>query len=596
MCKVTINGMTLMVADNTTILNAAKQAGIRIPTLCYLEGLTPMGACRVCLVEVEGMAALAASCSTPVRENMVIHTNTKRVRDARRTVVELLLSEHEGDCQLCERSEDCELRTLADDLGIRKNRYAGAKPEATLDTSTAALVRDNAKCIKCRRCVQICSEVQRVGVLSAQFRGYHTTIGPAFTDMLSSVACVQCGQCAAVCPVGAITEQSHIEHVLTALDDPSKHVIVQTAPAIRAALGECFGLPPGTLVTGKMVSALRQLGFDAVFDTDFSADLTIMEEGTELLTRLRNAIVLGHKGKLPQFTSCSPGWINYAEHYFPDTLEKISTCKSPQQMFGALAKTYYAQKAGIDPAKMVVVSVMPCTAKKFEAARPEMHGSGYQDVDYVLTTRELGDLIKMSGIDFTALPDSEMDAPLGISTGAADIFANTGGVMEAALRTVHAVTTGRSIDAKDLHITPLAGLEGIKTASVTLTGTVDAWSFLEGKEVKVAVAHGLGNAAALIEHIRKHPDEFHFVEIMTCPGGCIGGGGQPRFTTDEVRRARIAAIYREDEGKQYRQSHENPAVRQLYEEFLGKPLGEKSHHLLHTTYERQERVKVNRTP
>lgn len=590
MCNITINGKTLAVEDNSSILHAAQSAGIKIPTLCYLEGLTPMGACRVCLVEIEGAPTLAASCSTPVREGMVIHTNSKRVREGRRTVVELLLSEHEGDCQLCARSNDCELRQLAEDLGIRTNRYEGEKPSATTDRSTVALVRDNGKCIKCRRCVQVCSEIQAVGVLSAQYRGYKTTIGPAFTDPLESVACVQCGQCAAVCPVGAIIETSHIEPVLTALDDPHKHVVVQTAPAIRAALGECFGLPPGTLVTGKMVTALRELGFDAVFDTDFSADLTIMEEGTELLTRLRNRFVLGNEKRLPQFTSCSPGWINYAEHYFPDMLDKISSCKSPQQMFGALAKTYYAQKVGVDPSQMVVVSVMPCTAKKFEAARPEMRSSGFQDVDYVLTTRELGDLIKMVGIDFTALPDSVMDDPLGISSGAADIFANTGGVMEAALRTVHAVTTGRNIPTENLHIEPLAGLEGIKTAAVTLTGTVDAWSFLEGKEVKVAVAHGLGNAANLIEHIRKNPDEFQFVEIMTCPGGCIGGGGQPRFTTDEVRRARIQAIYKEDEGKKYRQSHENPAIQTLYKEFLDKPLSEKSHHLLHTEYEKKPKV------
>jgi iron-only hydrogenase group A len=523
---------------------------------------------------------------------MVVQTNSKRVREARKTVVELLLSEHDGDCQLCERSEDCELRQLADELGIRSNRYEGAKPFSTVDNSSVALVRNNGKCIKCRRCVQVCSDIQHVGVLSAQYRGYHTTIGPAFTNTLDSVACVQCGQCSAVCPVGAIVETNHIEPVLAALDNPKTHVVVQTAPAIRAALGECFGLPPGTLVTGKMVSALRELGFDAVFDTDFTADLTIMEEGTELLTRLRNKFVLGQPGRLPQFTSCSPGWINYAEHYFPDTLDKISTCKSPQQMFGALAKTYYAQKAGIDPANMVVVSVMPCTAKKFEAARPEMRSSGFQDVDYVLTTRELGDLIKMGGIDFNALPEGTMDAPLGISTGAADIFANTGGVMEAALRTVHAVTTGRSIGSEDLHIAPLAGLEGIKTASVVLSGTVDAWSFLEGKEVKVAVAHGLGNAATLIAHIRSNPEEFHFVEIMTCPGGCIGGGGQPRFTTDEVRKARIAAIYKEDEGRELRQSHENPAVQALYKEFLGKPLGEQSHHLLHTDYAKKPRVTI----
>src|SRR5690554_4078139 len=397
MCKVSINGKEFEVAQTSTIYEAATHAGVKIPTLCYLEGLKPMGACRVCLVEVEGAPTLVASCSTPVREGMVIKTNSKRVRDARRTVVSLMLSEHEGDCQLCARSNDCELRQLAEELGIRTNQYQGEKPGGTLDDSSAALIRDNAKCIKCRRCVQVCSEIQRVGVLSAQYRGYRTTIGPAFTDPLESVACVQCGQCAAVCPVGAIIETSHVEPVLSALDNPKKYVVVQTAPAIRAALGECFGLPPGTLVTGKMVSALRALGFNAVFDTDFTADLTIMEEGTELLTRLRNKFVLGKEGRLPQYTSCSPGWINYAEHYFPETLNNISTCKSPQQMFGALAKTYYAQKAQVDPKDMVVVSVMPCTAKKFEAARPEMRSSGYQDVDYVLTTRELGDLIKLSG-------------------------------------------------------------------------------------------------------------------------------------------------------------------------------------------------------
>jgi len=590
MCNVTINGKRVEVADSSTILQAATKIGITIPTLCFLEGLQPMGACRVCLVEVEGSPTLTASCSTPVREGMVIHTNSKRVRAARKSVVELLLSEHDGDCQLCERSSDCELLQLAEELGIRENRYKGELPLRIIDDSSVALVRDNAKCIKCRRCIQVCCEIQNVGVLSAQYRGYKTTIGPAFTDPLQSVACVQCGQCVAVCPVGAIVETSHIEKVLAALDNPQSYVVVQTAPAIRAALGECFGLPPGTLVTGKMVSALRALGFDAIFDTDFAADLTIMEEGTELLCRLRNHFLLGEKNRLPQFTSCSPGWINYAEHYFPDILNKISSCKSPQQMFGSLAKTYYAQKINMDPSKMVVVSVMPCTAKKFEAAREEMRSSGFQDVDYVLTTRELGNLIKMSGIDFTSLEDGIMDAPLGISTGAADIFANTGGVMEAALRTVHAVTTGRILEAENLHIAPLGGLEGIKTASIILTSTVDSWSFLEGKELKVAVAHGLGNAAKLIEHIREHPDEFHFVEIMTCPGGCIGGGGQPRFTTDEIRKARIEAIYREDEGKEFRQSHENPAIIELYKEFLGEPLSAKSHHLLHTTYTKKPKV------
>lgn len=590
MCNLTINGKSIQAPSHTTILEAAKSVGIHIPTLCYLEGLTPLGACRVCVVEVEGSPTLSASCSTPVREGMVVYTNSRKVREARKTIVELLLSEHEGDCQLCVRSDDCELRALTRELGIRENHYEGEKPSSHTDSSTLALVRDSAKCIKCRRCVQVCADIQSVGVLSPQYRGYRTVIGPAFNDPLASVACVQCGQCGAVCPVGAIVETNHIDMVLAALDNPSKHVVVQTAPAIRAALGECFGFPPGTLVTGKMVSALRALGFDAVFDTNFSADLTIMEEGTELLTRLRNHLLLGQEAHLPQFTSCSPGWINYAEHYFPDMLDKISTCKSPQQMFGAVAKTYYAQKMHINPADMVVVSVMPCTAKKFEAARPEMRSSGFQDVDYVLTTRELGDMIKMSGIDFASLPDGIMDDPLGISTGAADIFANTGGVMEAALRTVHAITTGRSIASEDLHIAPLMGLEGIKTASIVLTETLDAWSFLEGKELRVAVAHGLGNAARLIEYVRLHPDEFQFVEIMTCPGGCIGGGGQPRFTTDEVRKARIKAIYQEDEGKKLRQSHENPSVQILYREFLGEPLGEKSHHLLHTSYTKKEKV------
>lgn len=591
MPNVTINGKEIEVPHGTTILNAAKQLGIRIPTLCYLEGLEPMGACRVCVVEVEGLPNLAASCSTPVKENMVVHTNNRRVREARKTIVELLLSEHEGDCQTCSRSDDCELKELARDLGIRDIRYTGEKPIVTIDSSTPALYRDAGKCIKCRRCVQICNDVQHVGALFPQYRGYDTTISPAFASPLDSVACVQCGQCAAVCPVGAIIEKSHIEGVLSALDDPDKYVVVQTAPAIRAALGECFNLPPGTLVTGKMVTALRELGFDKVFDTDFAADLTIMEEGTELLSRLRNKLLLGKSDiALPQFTSCSPGWIKFAEYYFPDILDNISTCKSPQQMFGAVAKTYYAQKIGVPPENIVVVSIMPCTAKKFEAERPEMRSSGYQDVDYVLTTRELGDMIKMAGIDFTSLPEDVMDAPLGISTGAADIFANTGGVMEAALRTVHAVATGRNLPTEDLHIKPLAGLEGIKTASVILKDTVDDWSFLEGVEVKVAVAHGLGNAAKLIERVAEHPDEFHFIEIMTCPGGCIGGGGQPRFTTNAIREARIAAIYKEDEGKEFRQSHENPAIHTLYEEFLGEPLSEKSHHLLHTHYVEKERV------
>ena len=437
---------------------------------------------------------------------------------------------------------------------------------------------------QCRRCVTVCGDVQGVGALFPQGRGFQTVIGPAFTRDLDTVACVQCGQCAAICPVGAIVEKTSIPEVWKALEDPAKHVVVQTAPAIRAALGECFGYEPGTRVTGKMVAALRRLGFDAVFDTNFTADLTIMEEGTELLTRLKRALVDKESVALPMFTSCSPGWINFAEFYYPQFLPNLSTCKSPQQMFGAIAKTYYAQKIGRKPSEMVVVSVMPCTAKKYEANRPEMNASGVADVDYVLTTRELAKMVKEAGIDFRSLPDEKMDAPLGLSSGAADIFANTGGVMEAALRTAYEIVTGRGLPVDNLHVTAVAGLEGVKEAALTITGTQPAWAFLEGVELKVAVAHGLTNARRLLEHIKEKGPVYHFVEVMTCPGGCIGGGGQPRFTDDSVRLKRIAAIYGEDEGKALRKSHENPDIQTLYKDFLGKPLGEKSHHLLHTHY------------
>jgi iron-only hydrogenase group A len=426
--------------------------------------------------------------------------------------------------------------------------------------------------------------------LFPQNRGFKTVVGPAFCHDLEDVVCVQCGQCGAVCPVGAIGEKDQIQEVWAALDNPDKHVIVQTAPAIRAALGECFGLPPGTLVTGKMVSALRRLGFDAVFDTNFTADLTIMEEGTELLTRLKRAIVGKENVALPIFTSCSPGWIKYIEHFYPDMLPNLSTCKSPQQMFGAVAKTYYAKKLNKRPEDIFVVSIMPCTAKKYESQRPEMMSSGVRDVDVVLTTRELGRMIKEAGIDFISLPDDKMDAPLGLSSGAADIFANTGGVMEAALRTAYEIVTGRTLPFANLHVTPVISLEGVKEAAVQITGTKPEWSFLEGVTAKIAVAHGLGNARSLIERIRSGQGQYHFIEIMTCPGGCIGGGGQPRMTTNEIRKARIAAIYKEDEGKSLRKSHENPEIKQIYEEFLGRPLGEKSHHLLHTKYVARSKV------
>ena len=590
MPNLSIDNITVEVPEGTTILNAARKVGIKIPTLCYLENVQAIGACRVCLVEVEGAKTLVTSCVTPATEGMKVHTNTKRVRDARRTVVELILSDHDGDCQTCDRSGDCELQELARELGIREVTYPGETSKKVIDESTPALVRDSAKCIQCRRCVAICNEIQGVGAIFPQNRGFQTIIGPAFCNDLSDVACVNCGQCAAVCPVGAISEKDEIDDVWAALENPDKHVVVQTAPAIRAALGECFGYPPGALVTGKMVSALRRLGFDAVFDTNFTADLTIMEEGTELLMRLKKALVDKKEVALPQFTSCSPGWVKYAEYFYPEFLPNISTCKSPQQMFGAVAKTYYAEKLGKRPEEIFVVSIMPCTAKKFEAQRAEMTDSGVRDVDIVLTTRELGRMVKQAGIDFDSLPDDTMDAPLGMSSGAADIFANTGGVMEAALRTAYEIVTGQELPFQNLHVEPIAGLEGVKEASLEIVGARPEWSFLEGVTVKVAVAHGLGNARKVIERIKTGEGDYHFVEVMTCPGGCIGGGGQPRMTTDEVREARIAAIYREDEGKKLRKSHDNPEIKQIYDEFLEKPLGEKSHHLLHTTYEKRDRV------
>ncbi|MBP7127164.1 [FeFe] hydrogenase, group A [Myxococcota bacterium] len=606
MVNLTINGIPVQVPEGTTVLQAARHASIRIPTLCYLENVQAIGACRVCMVEIEGARTLVPSCVAPVAEGMKVRTNTERVRNARRTVMELLMSDHAGDCKTCERNDDCEFQALARDLGIRQVSWEGAKSPARLDASTPALVRDTGKCVLCRRCVTVCHGVQDVGALFPQARGFQTVVGPAFGRDLATVTCVQCGQCASVCPVGAISERDDTDKVWAALEDPTKFVVVQTAPAIRAALGEEFGFEPGTLVTGKMTAALRRLGFDAVFDTNFTADLTILEEGTELLHRLKAALAgngtgtpadgEGHGepahglGPLPLATSCCPAWIKNCEHFHPDFLPHLSTCKSPQQMFGAAAKTYYSRRIAKHPSDVFVVSVMPCTAKKFEAARPEMEASWQRDVDVVLTTRELARMIQAAGIDFVNLPDEAMDQPMGMSTGAADIFANTGGVMEAALRTAYEIVTGRPLPFDGLRVAPIESLEGIKEAALTFRGVLPEWNFLEGVTARVAVAHGLANANRLVDRIRKGEASYHFIEVMSCPGGCIGGGGQPRPTTDAVRKARIEAIYREDQSKAMRKSHENPQVRAAYEAFFQAPNSELSHRFLHTRYFGRDRV------
>jgi len=565
--RVTIDNIEVEVPKGSTVLDAARKAGVYIPTLCYMEGHKPLGACRVCLVEVEGGRGLQASCALPATDGMKVRSNTKRVHDARKTVVELMLSAHNQDCNTCVRSLNCELQQIAKRLGIQENRFKGEMPPAIVDTSSPSVVRDSSKCILCRRCVTVCHEVQSVGQLFPVERGFDTVIAPSARKDLADVACVACGQCISACPVGALREVSHIDRVWEALADPDKYVVVQTAPAVRAAIGEEFGMPAGSLVTKKMVAGLRRLGFDKVFDTDFTADLTIMEEGHELLQRLKTG------GTLPMITSCSPGWIKFIEHFYPELLPHLSSCKSPQQMFGALAKSYYAEKIGVKPEDMYVVSIMPCTAKKLEAGRAEMSvNEGIPDVDAVLTTREAAQMMREMGVEFEKLPDEEFDAPLGISTGAAVIFGATGGVMEAALRTVYEVVTGEEL--KDVNFTAVRGLQGVKEATVKV-GDLD---------VKVAVASGLSNARKLMDLMMEGKADYHFIEIMCCPGGCIGGGGQPIPTNDEIRLKRIEAIYREDEGLPIRKSHENPAVKALYEEYLGEPLGHKSHKLLHTKY------------
>ncbi|MCX6256759.1 MAG: NADH-dependent [FeFe] hydrogenase, group A6 [Bacteroidia bacterium] len=586
-----INNIPLSVEEGTTILEAAKHLNFKIPTLCNHDDLSCAGNCRVCVVEVEGQRLLSAACATPVFEGMHVQTNSEKVRSSRKHIIELLLSEHNADCTKCYKNGFCELQTLANEYRAGDQLFIDLVKERDkiIDISSPSIQKDDSKCVHCQRCVRTCEELQGVSALAVVYKGDHQKISTFMNKPLNEVVCTNCGQCVNRCPTGALTERNYIEEVWDAINDPSIHVVVQTAPAVRIALGEDLGFPVGERVTGKMVEALRYIGFDSVLDTDFTADLTIIEEGNELLTRLKKALVDGEKVALPMMTSCSPGWIKFQEHIFPNHLNNLSTCKSPQQMFGALAKTYYAKKKGLDPAKIVSVSIMPCTAKKFECQRPEMRSSGYQDVDYVLTTRELARMIKQAGIDFTKLEDAHYDSILGESTGAAVIFGATGGVMEAALRTAWEVVTGKPVPFDNLNIMPVRGMEGVKAASVKITGTLPEWNFLEGVELNVAIAHGLANARILMNAIEKGEANYHFIEVMACPGGCLGGGGQPIPTNMEIRKKRTEAIYAEDMGMPLRKSHENPEVTQIYEEFLTKPLGHKSHELLHTHYKVRKR-------
>jgi iron-only hydrogenase group A len=582
MINVTIDRRQVQVEPGTTVLEAAKSVGINIPTLCYLKKINQIGACRMCLVEVEGARGLQTSCTIPCAEGMKVTTNSPTVRNARKLVLELLLSDHNVSCPTCNKVENCQLLNLSRDLGVTEVTYTGAKHPSKCDFESPSLAIDPSKCILCQRCVAVCRDVQGVSAISLVDRGFDSGVAPFFEASIDDAACALCGQCTLVCPTGALMEKDDTEVVWNVLQDPTKHVVVQTAPAIRVSIGEAFGLPSGTVSTGQMVAGLRMLGFDKVFDTNFSADLTIIEEASELVDRIQN------KGPLPLITSCSPGWVKFAEHFYPEQLQHLSSCKSPQQMFGAMAKTYYAQKAGIDPKDMVVVSIMPCTAKKFEAARPEMNSSGYQDVDYVLTTRELARMLKANGINLAKLPGEDFDNPLGISTGAGTIFGVTGGVMEAAMRTAAAWLTNEEIPR--IQFNEVRGeVAGLKEATVIIGGNV----------LRVAIANGLTAAGRVMDRIKNGEAKYDFVEIMGCPGGCIGGGGQPipaegPGALDEVRLNRIKAVYSIDEAKMIRRSHENPAIQELYREFLGTPNGERAHHLLHTHYTKRTPVGVRK--
>ncbi|WP_026475720.1 NADH-dependent [FeFe] hydrogenase, group A6 [Alkaliphilus transvaalensis] len=576
--KVTINDKEVEVPREYTILNAAVEAGIKIPTLCHLDlhdlkMVNRTASCRVCMVEVEKRPNLAPACATPVNDGMVIRTDTLRAITSRRMAVELLLSNHPTDCLICPRNLRCELQALAQELNIREINYSGEMNEFHIDSSSQAVVKHQNKCILCRRCETACNEVQTCGILSALNRGFETIVGPAFNLPMKETSCTYCGQCVAVCPTAALTEVNHVPKVWEALNDPEKYVVVQTAPAIRVALGELFGMEAGTIVTGKLAAALRRLGFDQVFDTDFGADVTIVEEAKELIHRMETG------GRLPMLTSCCPAWVSFIEHQFPDLVDVPSTCKSPHIMTGTIIKTYFAEKNKIDPNKITVVSIMPCVAKKAEAARTELSIDDHNNVDIVITTRELGDMLKEAGIDFDKLPDEDYDHPLGESTGASVIFGTTGGVIEAAIRTVYEWTTGDELEEVEFHA--LRGIDGLREAVVPING----------EEIKIGIAHGLGNARQLLEEIRSGKSKYHAIEIMACPGGCIGGGGQPyHYGNDEIVKKRQQAIYQEDRRKKIRKSHLNEEVLKLYENYLGEPYGELAHKLLHTSFEAKERI------
>ena len=590
--NVTINGFPVEIKKGKTILEAAEDEGIKIPTLCYHKDLCVAGNCRVCVVEVVGQKRLSAACATPCEDGMEILTNSLKVRNSRKHIIELILAEHNSDCTKCYRNGNCELQELASEYKIMTQDFIELAPlrNYTIDMYSPSIMKDDSKCIRCQRCVRTCAELQGVNALTVAYKGDHMKISTFFEKAMNDVVCTNCGQCVNHCPTGALVEKNYIEEVWSAISDPSKHVVVQTAPAVRVGLGEEMGMKPGERVTGKMVAALKRLGFDSVLDTDFTADLTIIEEGTELLTRLKKVLVDKDKNtKLPMATSCSPGWIKYIEHLYPEYLDNLSTCKSPQQMFGALAKTYYAKARNIEPENIVSVSVMPCTAKKYEAHRPEMHDSGFRDVDFVLTTRELAIMIKQAGLDFEKLADAKYDRLMGDSTGAGVIFGATGGVMEAALRTAYELVTGREVPFENLNIKSVRGMEGVRKATIKIENPLEEWAFLDGVELKCAVAHGLVNAKKVMDSLKAGEADFHFVEIMACPGGCLGGGGQPIPTNPEIRQKRAEAIYAEDANLAIRKSHENPEVQKLYKDFLIKPLGELSHQLLHTTYTKRER-------